>query len=55
MVQGAAPAGPANLDEAAQAVRLRVEAGQRRKAAAAEVAATTGLPAKDVYDASVAD
>jgi 16S rRNA (cytidine1402-2'-O)-methyltransferase len=53
VVQGAAPAGPANLDEAAATVRLRVAAGEHRKAVAAEVAAATGLAAKDIYNASL--
>jgi 16S rRNA (cytidine1402-2'-O)-methyltransferase len=53
VVQGAAPAGPADLEEAADAVRLRVAAGERRKRAAAEVAAAAGLPAKDIYNASL--
>ena len=54
VVQGATPAEPADLDAAAEAVRLRVAAGEHRKAAAAEVAAATGLATKDVYNASLA-
>ena len=53
VVQGAAPPQPADLDSAAADVRLRVASGERRKAAAAEVAAATGLAAKAVYDASL--
>ncbi|HYN75616.1 MAG TPA: 16S rRNA (cytidine(1402)-2'-O)-methyltransferase [Candidatus Limnocylindria bacterium] len=53
VVQGAPPPQPADLGSAAADVRLRVASGERRKAAAAEVAAATGLAAKAVYDASL--
>ena len=53
VVEGAPPRGPGDVDEAAELVRLRVAAGERRKAVAAEVAAATGLTAKAVYDASL--
>lgn len=55
VVAGAPPAGADDLGAAAQDVRLRVAAGERRKAAAASVAAETGLSAKALYDASLRD
>jgi 16S rRNA (cytidine1402-2'-O)-methyltransferase len=53
VVQGAGLPGPADLDGAAADVRRRVQSGERRKGAAAEVAAATGLPARAVYEASL--
>ncbi|MGX1709976.1 16S rRNA (cytidine(1402)-2'-O)-methyltransferase [Streptomyces albidoflavus] len=56
VVEGAPEAGPADLDEAelVRRVRDREEAGERRKEAIAAVAAETGLPKRQVFDAVVA-
>ncbi|MET9111061.1 16S rRNA (cytidine(1402)-2'-O)-methyltransferase [Streptomyces zhihengii] len=56
VVEGAPEAGPAELDaaELVRRVRVREEAGERRKEAIAAVAADTGLPKREVFDAVVA-
>ncbi|QMU72842.1 16S rRNA (cytidine(1402)-2'-O)-methyltransferase [Streptacidiphilus sp. P02-A3a] len=56
VVQGAPPAAPGALDavELARRVALREEAGERRKEAIAAVAADTGVPKREVFDAVVA-
>ncbi|WP_308295664.1 16S rRNA (cytidine(1402)-2'-O)-methyltransferase [Streptomyces odontomachi] len=52
---GAAPAGAgADPDELVRRVRVREEAGERRKEAIAAVAAEAGLPKREVFDAVVA-
>ncbi len=53
VVQGAPKPPPADLEDAAAAVRDRVAAGERRKSAAAAIAAETNLSAHDLYDASL--
>lgn len=56
VVEGAPEAGPAELDaeELVRRVRVREEAGERRKEAIAAVAAEAGLPKREVFDAVVA-
>ncbi len=56
VVQGAPPADPGGLDpaELARRVAVREDAGERRKEAIAAVAADTGLPKREVFDAVVA-
>jgi 16S rRNA (cytidine1402-2'-O)-methyltransferase len=56
VVQGAPPADPAALDavELARRVAVREDAGERRKEAIAAVAADTGVPKREVFDAVVA-
>ncbi|WP_345643766.1 16S rRNA (cytidine(1402)-2'-O)-methyltransferase [Streptomyces tremellae] len=56
VVAGAPAAGPAELDdeELVGRVRVREEAGERRKEAIAAVAAEAGLPKRRVFDAVVA-
>ncbi|WP_174250472.1 16S rRNA (cytidine(1402)-2'-O)-methyltransferase [Streptomyces globosus] len=56
VVEGAPEAGPADLDaaELVRRVRVREEAGERRKEAIAAVAAEAGLPKREVFDAVVA-
>ena len=56
VVQGAPPADPGALDasELARRVAVREEAGERRKEAIAAVAADTGVPKREVFDAVVA-
>ncbi|WP_228983006.1 16S rRNA (cytidine(1402)-2'-O)-methyltransferase [Streptomyces sp. DH12] len=56
VVEGAPEAGPADLDpaELVRRVRIREEAGERRKEAIAAVAAEAGLPKREVFDAVVA-
>ncbi|MFH8985035.1 16S rRNA (cytidine(1402)-2'-O)-methyltransferase [Streptomyces varsoviensis] len=56
VVEGAPAAGPADLDpaELVERVRVREEAGERRKEAIAAVAAAAGLPKREVFDAVVA-
>ncbi|WP_240139928.1 16S rRNA (cytidine(1402)-2'-O)-methyltransferase [Streptomyces sp. MUM 178J] len=56
VVAGAPEAGPEELDaaELARRVRVREEAGERRKEAIAAVAAAAGLPKREVFDAVVA-
>ncbi|WP_078849377.1 16S rRNA (cytidine(1402)-2'-O)-methyltransferase [Streptomyces sp. NRRL F-5126] len=56
VVQGAPEAGPAELDdeELVGRVRVREDAGERRKEAIAAVAAEAGLPKRQVFDAVVA-
>ncbi|MFF2812326.1 16S rRNA (cytidine(1402)-2'-O)-methyltransferase [Streptomyces sp. NPDC058000] len=56
VVEGAPEAGPAELDaaELVRRVRVREEAGERRKEAIAAVAADAGLPKREVFDAVVA-
>ncbi|MEY9841797.1 16S rRNA (cytidine(1402)-2'-O)-methyltransferase [Streptacidiphilus sp. EB103A] len=56
VVQGAPPADPSALDpaELARRVTVREEAGERRKEAIAAVAADTGVPKREVFDAVVA-
>jgi len=56
VVQGAPPAEPGALDpvELARRVALREDAGERRKEAIAAVAADTGVPKREVFDAVVA-
>ncbi|MFF0740982.1 16S rRNA (cytidine(1402)-2'-O)-methyltransferase [Streptomyces sp. NPDC004111] len=56
VVEGAPEAGPAELDaeELVRRVRVREEAGERRKEAIAAVALDAGLPKREVFDAVVA-
>lgn len=56
VVEGAADSGPEELDaeELVRRVRVREEAGERRKEAIAAVAAAAGLPKREVFDAVVA-
>ncbi|MEU7425719.1 16S rRNA (cytidine(1402)-2'-O)-methyltransferase [Streptomyces sp. NPDC040750] len=56
VVEGAAEPGPEELDaeELVRRVRVREEAGERRKEAIAAVAAQAGLPKRVVFDAVVA-
>ncbi|GAA2498384.1 16S rRNA (cytidine(1402)-2'-O)-methyltransferase [Streptomyces longisporus] len=56
VVEGAPEKGPGELDaaELVRRVRVREEAGERRKEAIAAVAAEAGLPKREVFDAVVA-
>ncbi|WP_416979117.1 16S rRNA (cytidine(1402)-2'-O)-methyltransferase [Streptomyces sp. T028] len=56
VVSGAPERGPEELDaaELVRRVRVREEAGERRKEAIAAVAAEVGLPKREVFDAVVA-
>ncbi|MFE1171595.1 16S rRNA (cytidine(1402)-2'-O)-methyltransferase [Streptomyces sp. NPDC058773] len=56
VVEGAPDSGPQELDaeELVRRVRIREEAGERRKEAIAAVAADAGLPKREVFDAVVA-
>ncbi|MEW9519268.1 16S rRNA (cytidine(1402)-2'-O)-methyltransferase [Streptomyces tubercidicus] len=56
VVEGAPDSGPQDLDaaELVRRVRVREEAGERRKEAIAAVAADAGLPKREVFDAVVA-
>ncbi|GAA2221159.1 16S rRNA (cytidine(1402)-2'-O)-methyltransferase [Streptomyces amakusaensis] len=56
VVEGAPAPGPGDLDaeELVRRVRVREEAGERRKEAIAAVAAEAGLPKREVFDAVVA-
>ena len=56
VVSGAPDRGPEELDaaELVRRVRVREEAGERRKEAIAAVAAEAGLPKREVFDAVVA-
>ncbi|MCX4881340.1 MULTISPECIES: 16S rRNA (cytidine(1402)-2'-O)-methyltransferase [unclassified Streptomyces] len=56
VVEGAPERGPGELDaaELVRRVRVREEAGERRKEAIAAVAADAGLPKREVFDAVVA-
>ncbi|MGW1890227.1 16S rRNA (cytidine(1402)-2'-O)-methyltransferase [Streptomyces sp. NPDC002004] len=56
VVEGAAEKGPEELDDAelVRRVRVREEAGERRKEAIAAVATEAGLPKRQVFDAVVA-
>ncbi|MFE3635221.1 16S rRNA (cytidine(1402)-2'-O)-methyltransferase [Streptomyces sp. NPDC059168] len=56
VVEGAAETGPEELDagELVRRVRIREEAGERRKEAIAAVAVEAGLPKRVVFDAVVA-
>jgi 16S rRNA (cytidine1402-2'-O)-methyltransferase len=56
VVEGAPEKGPGELDaeELVRRVRVREEAGERRKEAIAAVAAEAGLPKRQVFDAVVA-
>ena len=56
VVEGAPESGPEELDaeELVRRVRVREEAGERRKEAIAAVAAEAGLPKRQVFDAVVA-
>ncbi|MFI0788533.1 16S rRNA (cytidine(1402)-2'-O)-methyltransferase [Streptomyces lydicus] len=56
VVEGAPQSGPAEIDaaELVRRVRIREEAGERRKEAIAAVAAEAGLPKREVFDAVVA-
>ncbi|WP_426497890.1 16S rRNA (cytidine(1402)-2'-O)-methyltransferase [Streptomyces sp. D54] len=56
VVEGATDSGDEGLDaeELVRRVRVREEAGERRKEAIAAVAAAAGLPKRDVFDAVVA-
>ncbi|MFD9218749.1 16S rRNA (cytidine(1402)-2'-O)-methyltransferase [Streptomyces sp. NPDC060064] len=56
VVEGAPESGPGDLDpaELVRRVRVREEAGERRKEAIAAVAADAGLPKREVFDAVVA-
>ncbi|MEV0368245.1 16S rRNA (cytidine(1402)-2'-O)-methyltransferase [Streptomyces sp. NPDC050636] len=56
VVEGAAETGPQDLgpEELVRRVRIREEAGERRKEAIAAVAADAGLPKREVFDAVVA-
>ncbi|OON75969.1 16S rRNA (cytidine(1402)-2'-O)-methyltransferase [Streptomyces tsukubensis] len=57
VVEGAPAPDPGELDagELVRRVRVREEAGERRKEAIAAVAAEVGLPKREVFDAVVAD
>ncbi|MFD5396817.1 16S rRNA (cytidine(1402)-2'-O)-methyltransferase [Streptomyces sp. NPDC127097] len=56
VVEGAPEGGPQDLgpEELVRRVRVREEAGERRKEAIAAVAADAGLPKREVFDAVVA-
>jgi 16S rRNA (cytidine1402-2'-O)-methyltransferase len=56
VVEGAPESGPQDLgpEELVRRVRVREEAGERRKEAIAAVAADAGLPKREVFDAVVA-
>ncbi|MFC8709742.1 16S rRNA (cytidine(1402)-2'-O)-methyltransferase [Streptomyces sp. NPDC057197] len=56
VVEGAPETGPAEIgaEELVRRVRVREEAGERRKEAIAAVAAAAGLPKREVFDAVVA-
>ncbi|MEQ8147306.1 16S rRNA (cytidine(1402)-2'-O)-methyltransferase [Streptomyces sp. OP7] len=56
VVEGAPEKGPEEIDDAelVRRVRVREEAGERRKEAIAAVAAEAGLPKRQVFDAVVA-
>ncbi|POX41564.1 16S rRNA (cytidine(1402)-2'-O)-methyltransferase [Streptomyces sp. Ru73] len=56
VVEGAPEPGPGDLgpEELVRRVRVREEAGERRKEAIAGVAAEAGVPKRDVFDAVVA-
>ncbi|GAA3539450.1 16S rRNA (cytidine(1402)-2'-O)-methyltransferase [Streptomyces osmaniensis] len=56
VVEGAPEKGPEELDaqELVRRVRVREDAGERRKEAIAAVAAEAGLPKREVFDAVVA-
>ncbi|MFI5685984.1 16S rRNA (cytidine(1402)-2'-O)-methyltransferase [Streptomyces sp. NPDC051636] len=56
VVEGAPERGPGELDagELVRRVRVREEAGERRKEAIAAVAAEAGIPKREVFDAVVA-
>ncbi|GGR24941.1 16S rRNA (cytidine(1402)-2'-O)-methyltransferase [Streptomyces netropsis] len=56
VVEGAPEPGPQDLDpaELVRRVRVREEAGERRKEAISAVAAEAGLPKREVFDAVVA-
>ncbi|MEV6395735.1 16S rRNA (cytidine(1402)-2'-O)-methyltransferase [Streptomyces sp. NPDC051907] len=56
VVEGAPEPGPGDLDpaELVRRVRVREEAGERRKEAIAAVAAEAGVPKREVFDAVVA-
>ncbi|MFJ6859225.1 16S rRNA (cytidine(1402)-2'-O)-methyltransferase [Streptomyces werraensis] len=56
VVEGAPEKGPEEIDDAelVRRVRVREEAGERRKEAIAAVAAAAGLPKRQVFDAVVA-
>ncbi|MET7318901.1 16S rRNA (cytidine(1402)-2'-O)-methyltransferase [Streptomyces thermoviolaceus] len=56
VVEGAPEKGPEEIDaaELVRRVRVREEAGERRKEAIAAVAAEAGLPKREVFDAVVA-
>ncbi|MFH8752323.1 16S rRNA (cytidine(1402)-2'-O)-methyltransferase [Streptomyces rimosus] len=56
VVEGAPDTGPQDLgpEELVRRVHVREEAGERRKEAIAAVAAETGLPKREVFDAVVA-
>ncbi|TJZ41473.1 16S rRNA (cytidine(1402)-2'-O)-methyltransferase [Streptomyces piniterrae] len=56
VVEGAPEAGPQDLgpEELVRRVKVREEAGERRKEAIAAVAADAGLPKREVFDAVVA-
>ncbi|MER5492133.1 16S rRNA (cytidine(1402)-2'-O)-methyltransferase [Streptomyces sp. NPDC002454] len=56
VVEGAPAPGPADLgpEELVRRVRVREEAGERRKEAIAAVAAEAGVPKREVFDAVVA-
>ncbi|MGX7761072.1 16S rRNA (cytidine(1402)-2'-O)-methyltransferase [Streptomyces angustmyceticus] len=56
VVEGAPESGPQEMDadELVRRVRVREEAGERRKEAIAAVAADAGLPKREVFDAVVA-
>ncbi len=54
VVVGGAPAVVSSVDDALLSIRERVAAGERLKDVCAEVAASTGLSKKTLYDAAVA-
>ncbi len=56
VVEGAPAARPGDVDaeELVRRVRVREEAGERRKEAIAAVAAEAGVPKREVFDAVVA-
>ncbi|MDX2827819.1 16S rRNA (cytidine(1402)-2'-O)-methyltransferase, partial [Streptomyces ipomoeae] len=51
---GEKPAGELSAEELVRRVRVREEAGERRKEAIAAVAVEAGVPKREVFDAVVA-
>jgi 16S rRNA (cytidine1402-2'-O)-methyltransferase len=54
VVVGGAPVRATSLEEAVDGIRARVDAGERLKDVCADVASSTGLSKKSLYDAAVA-